>query len=316
MARTTWLWWSSGKDSAWALHRMLDDASLHVTGLVTTLGADTDRVPLHGTGSDLLELQAAGTGLPLHRVALPSPCSDAQYEAAMRDFAGHARAAGVDCMAFGDLHLGDVRAWRDELFLGLGFATHYPLWGSPTGALAREMIDAGLHAVITCVDLRVLDPAWLGRDFDHVFLAALPQGVDACGEGGEFHTFAAAGPMFPLHPRMPPLQPGLEVQCGEVQRDGEFASVEPVLSFVVDGTLDLHGIAPREVGDLVDDYLDACGERGIERVRVIHGKGIGALRETVHARLRKRADVLGFELGGEGGGGWGATIVRLRGTSE
>lgn len=312
VARATWLWWSSGKDSAWALHRMLDDANLHVTGLVTTLDSHRAQVPLHGTGSDLLELQATSTGLPLELLLLPSPCSNEAYVASLGELALRARQAGVECMAFGDLHLADVRSWRDGVFAELGFATHYPLWGTPTDALARAMLEGGLRALITGVDLRVLEPSWLGRPFDQEFLTALPHGVDPCGERGEFHTFVTAGPMFASSSL---VEEGLDVQCGPPQREGDFAWVEPVLAFPVDGTLDLHGVAPREVGDLVDDYLDACGQRGIDRVRIVHGKGIGALRETVHARLRRRDDVVGFELGGESGGGWGATIVRLRGTS-
>lgn len=305
MPLDTWLWWSGGKDGAWALHRLLDEPEVRVTALVTTLDADTDRVPLHGTGADLLEFQAAAVGLPLIRLPLPARCSDAHYVEAVQPLARRAIQEQVTHMAFGDLHLADVRAWRDALFARLGLATRYPLWNETTAALAREMLDGGLRALVTGVDLRVLDADRLGRRFDVEFLDTLPDGVDPCGERGEFHSFVTGGPMF--------LDPDseLEVECGEMHRDGDFAWAEPVLVFPVDGTLDLHGIAPREVGDLVDDYLDACRERGIEHVRIVHGKGIGALRETVHARLRRRTDVAGFELGGASGGEWGATRVRL-----
>lgn len=302
-SRPTWLWWSTGKDAAWALEQLLDDERHHVTGLVTTVDATRGDVPLQGTGPGLLELQAAATGLPLHRIPLPSPCSNADYAEAVQDVAERAHEDEVEVMAFGDLHLADVRAWRDELFEGLGFDTHYPLWGADTADLARRMIEGGLRARVTCVDTRVLDESWLGRPFDLPFLEALPTGVDPCGENGEFHTFVHAGPM---------LHESFEIETGEVVREGGFAWVEPVVAFPVDGTLDLHGIAPAQVGDLVDDYLDACRDRGILQVRVVHGKGIGALRETVHARLRRRDDVAGFRPGGEGGGGWGATLVDLR----
>lgn len=307
MARPIWLWWSSGKDSAWALHELLDDPSVHVTGLVTTVDAETGRVPMQGTGADLLELQAASTGIEWQRFALPTPCPDQIYRDALRAIVARAREEKVTQMAFGDLHLADVRAWRDSAFAALGCTTLYPLWQRPTPALARHMIDEGLRAVITCVDTRVLEPRWLGRPFDHGFLDSLPRSVDPCGENGEFHTFVTAGPM---------LHDAFDVHCGPVQSDGCFCWVEPVLQMPIDGTLDLHGVPPREVGDLVDDYLDACRDRGITHLRIVHGKGIGALRETVHARLRRRDDVLGFGPGGEGRGSWGATLVDLAPKNE
>lgn len=302
MTRPVWLWWSGGKDAAWALHELLDDPTVHVTGLVTTVDAATGRVPLHGIGTELLELQAACTGIDLHRVEIPWPCPDLVYRETLQRIVATARAAGVGHFAFGDLHLQDVRAWREAAIGALGCATLFPLWQRPTAALARRMIDDGVRAMITCVDTRVVDARWLGRTFDHDFLDALPASVDPCGESGEFHTFVTAGPM---------LHEAFEVHFGPVREEGPLHWVEPVLAMPIDGCLDLHGVPPREVGDLVDDYLDACAERGLTQVRIVHGKGIGALRETVHARLRRRDDVRGFGPGGEGRGGWGATLVDL-----
>ncbi len=301
--RPLWLWWSSGKDAAWALEELLDDDAWHVTALVTTIDASTERIPFQNTGRALLELQASATGLPLHVVELPPSCPNDAYERAFAALAARARDEGVDAMAFGDLALDDVRVWREGLLRRHGMDAHFPLWGRDTTQLARTMIDGGLEAVITTVDPRRLDRAWLGRDFDHAFLDALPDDVDPCGENGEFHTFVHAGPM---------LIDRLEVAVGQPFEQGDFVGAEPVQSLHVDGELDLHTIPPKQVGDLVDDYLDTCRAQGVLQVRIVHGKGIGALRETVHARLRRRDDVLEFGLGGAGAGSWGATLVRLQ----
>ena len=297
-----WLWWSTGKDSAWTLEMLLDDDAWQVTGLVTTIEASTGRVPYQNTGRELLELQASNAGLPLHVVELPKGCTNEQYEEAFVRLAATAKDEGVRDMAFGDLNLDDVRAWREGMLQRHGVRAWFPLYARDTVELARTMVEGGLRAVITTVDPAKLDVAWLGRPFDREFLDALPEGVDPCGENGEFHTFVTAGPM---------LDGTLDVATGETFEDGAFRCVEPVLALRVDGELDLHGIPPREVGDLVDDYLDQARAQGVLQVRIVHGKGIGALRETVHARLRRRDDVEHFQLGGEGGGSWGATVVRL-----
>lgn len=298
-----WLAWSSGKDAAWALETLLDDERFHVTGLFTTVDASTGRVPFQNTGRALLELQAAATGLPLCVMDLASQASNDDYDLAFASVVAAARSVGVSTFAYGDLHLDDVRTWREGSLARHGVAGFHPLWGRDTRALAHTMIDGGLEAVITCVDPEKVDPAWLGRSFDHAFLDALGADVDPCGENGEFHTFVHGGPM---------LVDGLDVGVGERFEDRGFLCVEPVVRLAIDGTLDLHGIPPRQVGDLVDDYLDEARARGVLQVRIVHGKGIGALRETVHARLRRREDVEHFALGGEGAGGWGATVVRLR----
>ncbi|HWP94986.1 MAG TPA: ATP-binding protein [Gammaproteobacteria bacterium] len=191
-----WLSWSSGKDSAWTLHALRTAGEYHVTALVTTLNTAFDRVAMHAVRRDLLERQAQALGVPLRIVPLPWPCSNDQYEAAMSALLAEARAAGVAHMAFGDLFLRDIRAYRERLLANTGVTPVFPLWDCDTRALAREMVDAGLRATVTCVDLGRLPAAFAGRTFDHVFLDELPPDVDPCGENGEFHTFCWAGPMF------------------------------------------------------------------------------------------------------------------------
>lgn len=303
MARPTWIGWSTGKDAAWVLERLLDDPEVEICGLLTTVDASTGRVPFQGTGRALLELQAAATGLDLHVVELPSQADDATWRQEMGRAFDAARAAGVEQIAWGDLNLTDLRTWREAALRPHGLRAVFPLWGEETGALAREMIAGGLQARITCVDPARLDEAWLGRPFDGAFLDALGDAVDPCGENGEFHTFVCAGPM--LHDR-------IDVVCAPAHDERGFRVAEPVLAFPLDGTLDLHGIDPKEVGDLVDDWIDASRAAGLRHLRIVHGKGIGALRATVHARLRRRADVATFRPGGEGAGGWGATLVDLK----
>jgi len=188
--------WSSGKDSAWALHALRRAYPGAVAGLLTTLNGQVDRVAMHAVRRDLLEAQAASAGLPLHTVMIPDPCSNEIYEARMRQAVGDAVAAGFTHVAFGDLFLEDVRRYREERLAGSGLEPLFPLWGFPTAALAREMIAGGLRARLTCVDTRVLDKSFVGRPFDGALLDDLPAAVDPCGERGEFHTCVHAGPMF------------------------------------------------------------------------------------------------------------------------
>lgn len=190
-----WLSWSSGKDSAFALHE-LRSSGARVEALFTTLNAAFDRVAMHGVRRELLEAQAAAAGLPLHVIDLPWPCTNDDYERIMSGFLGRASAKGVTDMAFGDLFLEDVRAYRERNLAGSGISPVFPLWGRPTEALARRMITAGLGARLATVDLARLDASFAGRPFDASLLERLPDGVDPCGENGEFHTFVTAGPMF------------------------------------------------------------------------------------------------------------------------
>ena len=188
--------WSSGKDSAGALHVLRARAEVEVVGLLCTLSAAHDRVAMHAVRRTLLEAQAAAVGLPLWPVPLPTPCPNDAYERAMRAALARARAERIAQVAFGDLFLADVRAYRERQLAGTGIAPLFPLWGAPTAALAREMLAAGVCAHVTCVDPRRLAPELAGRRWDAAFLAALPADADPCGENGEFHTFVSDGPMF------------------------------------------------------------------------------------------------------------------------
>ncbi len=188
--------WSSGKDSAWALHAVRRAGAVDVVGLLTTVTHAFGRVSMHAVREVLLDRQAAALGLPCCKVRIPWPCPNHVYEAEMAAALAAARAAGVAQVVFGDLFLADVRAYREAKLAGTGLAPIFPLWGRNTGGLAREMLDGGLAATLTCVDPRKVDRALAGRPFDAALLAALPPDVDPCGENGEFHTFASAGPMF------------------------------------------------------------------------------------------------------------------------
>jgi uncharacterized protein (TIGR00290 family) len=204
--------WSSGKDSAWALHVLRSDPHIHVAGLLTTFNDAVDRVAMHAVRRQLVEAQAEAAGLPLVRVAIPSPCPNEIYEDRMREAVARAVADGFTHVAFGDLFLEDVRRYREERLAGTGLQPIFPLWGRPTPALAREMIAGGLEAILTCVDPRVLDRAFAGRRYDAALLEDLPSTIDPCGERGEFHSFCCSGPMFS---RPIPVETGLVVE-----RDG------------------------------------------------------------------------------------------------
>jgi uncharacterized protein (TIGR00290 family) len=194
--RRVLLSWSSGKDSAWALHELRASADYEVVALLTTVNEAYDRVAMHGVRATLLRDQAEAAGLPVHEVALPWPCSNEDYEARMAEALENARAEGIDAVAFGDLFLEDIRRYREDKMAGTGLGCIFPLWGRDTAELALTMIEAGLRARLVCVDTRKVDASLSGRDFDHGLLAELGPGIDPCGERGEFHTFAYAGPMF------------------------------------------------------------------------------------------------------------------------
>ena len=188
--------WSSGKDSAWSLHALRGQDDIDVVALLTTVNSTHGRVAMHAVREALLQRQAHAAGLSLWTLPLPWPCPNETYEALLDGVFARARAAGVDAIAYGDLFLADIRAYREARHAGTGIEALFPLWGRPTAALAREMIDGGLRAVLTCVDPKQLDASFAGRAFDATLLRDLPAGVDPCGENGEFHTFAWAGPMF------------------------------------------------------------------------------------------------------------------------
>jgi uncharacterized protein (TIGR00290 family) len=190
--------WSSGKDSAWCLHVLRQQNAVEIVGLVTTFNESANRVAMHAVRRELVEAQALAAGVPLWPVLLPWPCSNAEYEARMQRLIGQARTQGVTHVAFGDLFLEDIRAYRERQLADTGVKPLFPLWGTPadTPALARAMLAAGLMAILTCVDPGQLDGTYAGRAFDATLLAELPASVDPCGERGEFHTFCYAGPMF------------------------------------------------------------------------------------------------------------------------
>ncbi len=218
-----WISWSTGKDSAWALHSVRESGGVEVVAMLTTVNAAFGRVAMHAVRESVLEAQAEGTGLPLVKVPIPWPCSNAAYEAAMSEVIARAAAEGITHMVFGDLFLEDIRRYREEKLAPTGITPVFPLWGRDTHELAREMTSSGLCAVITSVDPTKLDSQFAGRTYDATLLADLAAeapGVDPCGENGEFHTCVFAGPMF-SHP--------LALKAGEVvHRDGfVFADVIP-----------------------------------------------------------------------------------------
>ena len=196
MSKKTWLSWSSGKDSAWTLHVLRQSGEYDVTGLFTTVNATFERVAMHAVRVELLRQQAQAVGLPMYLIEIPYPCSDEQYAAAMSDFIVRAQGEGVQCMAFGDLYLQDVRRYREERMQGTGIEPVFPLWEKPTRALLEEMLTQGLRACLTCVDPRVLPAEFAGRELTLSLLEDMPPGIDPCGENGEFHTFVFDGPMF------------------------------------------------------------------------------------------------------------------------
>lgn len=207
-----WMAWSSGKDSAWALHVARQLGEVDVVGLLTTVTDAYSRVSMHGVREELLIAQAEATDLPLYRVRIPAPCPNEVYESEMRIALESAARDGVTHVVFGDLFLEDIRAYREAQLARIGMTGVFPLWKRDTTALAREMIDGGLKAHLVCIDPRRMPRHLAGRAFDEALLQELPADVDPCGENGEFHTFACNGPMF--------AQP-VAVEVGEtVEREG------------------------------------------------------------------------------------------------
>jgi uncharacterized protein (TIGR00290 family) len=204
--------WSSGKDSAWALHLLAQNKDYKIVGLLTTINSVFDRVAMHSTRRPVLEAQVAAVGFPLQVVPLPWPCSNEEYEAAMRRACDAAIASGVEAIAFGDLFLQDIRKYREDSLRHTGLAPLFPIWGCDTSGLLCEMIASGVKARIVCVDPRKMPEEFAGRDLDEAFLRDLPAGIDPCGENGEFHTCVYDGPMF---------REALAIETGEVvEREG------------------------------------------------------------------------------------------------
>lgn len=213
--------WSSGKDSAFALHEVRRAGTFDVVGALTTVNETFGRVSIHGVREEILDAQLAAAGLPPLVVPLPYPCPNEVYEARMGAAIGIAIRDGITHVIFGDLFLTDVRAYREQKLAGTGIKPVFPLWGRPSAALAREMIACGLEARLVSVDRTKLDSSFAGRSFDQTLLTDLPAGIDPCGENGEFHTCVVAAPVFSQR---------IEVTPGDVvERDG-FAYCDLLLS--------------------------------------------------------------------------------------
>ena len=211
--------WSSGKDSAWMLHVLRSDGIGEPGALLTTVNESAKRVAMHAVRTEVLQAQADAAGLPLITVDIPYPCPNDVYEAKMAATIAHARAEGFTHVAFGDLFLEDIRRYREQRMESTGVTPIFPLWLRPTDTLARDMLEGGLDAYLTCVDPRVVPASFAGRRFDTRLLSELRPDIDPCGERGEFHTCAVAGPMFSKR---------IDVRVGEtVRRDGfVFADLE------------------------------------------------------------------------------------------
>jgi uncharacterized protein (TIGR00290 family) len=220
MPAKTLIAWSSGKDSAWALHEARQSGEYEIVGALTTVTETFGRVSMHGVREELLRAQLESAGIPPIIVPIPYPCPNEVYEARMTTALSQAKAEGVTHAIFGDLFLEDVRAYREAKMVGTGVAPVFPLWGRPTDALARAMIKGGLKTHLVTVDLKVLPKSFAGRKFDEALLTDLPAGVDPCGERGEFHTCVLGGPMFSR---------AIPARVGEiVERDGfAFADLVP-----------------------------------------------------------------------------------------
>jgi uncharacterized protein (TIGR00290 family) len=206
--------WSSGKDSAWALHVLRQDPNIEIMGLFSTVNKLFDRVTMHGVRSELLKQQAESAGLPLDIIEIPYPCNNDEYVAIMKAFIITAKKKGIEYFAFGDLFLENVRGYREALLQGTGIAPLFPIWGVSTKILSLQMVSNGLKAVITCINAGQFSQEYAGRKYNASFLEDIPNGIDPCGENGEFHTFAFDGPMF---------QYPIKVIPGEtVHRDGAY----------------------------------------------------------------------------------------------
>lgn len=196
MRRKALLSWSSGKDSAWALHLLQQEGDVDVVALICTVNKEFDRVAMHGVKVELVRTQAKNAGLPLWTVQIPYPCSNEEYDRAMTSLIGKARTENIECLAFGDLFLEEVRRYREERLKDTGITPLFPLWGMSTKQLSKKMISGGLKAVIICIDPKRLSREFVGREYNESFLDDLPVDIDSCGENGEFHSFAFDGPMF------------------------------------------------------------------------------------------------------------------------
>jgi len=212
MKKKTFLSWSSGKDSAWALYALRHDPEIDLLGLFTVMNKAYGRVSMHATRADLLKRQADALGLTLHVINIPHPCSNEECDAIMYSFIDSANEDGIECMAFGDLFLPDTREYRENQLRETGITPIFPIWKIPTDILAEQMLSSGVEAYISCVDPRKISEALAGRRWSETLLKEFPEDVDPCGENGEFHTVVVGGPMF---------RESIPIHIGEtVERDG------------------------------------------------------------------------------------------------
>jgi uncharacterized protein (TIGR00290 family) len=221
MRRKTLLSWSSGKDSAWALHLLRQDPGVEVLGLFTVVNQTYQRVSMHATRMDLLHRQADVVDLPLQIINLPDLCTNEECDALMSDFVMKSVAKGIEHMAYGDLFLEDIRHYRENQLRGTGIEPLFPLWGIPTKALAERMLTAGLEAYVSSVDLKKLPARFAGRKWTRDLVAEFPENTDPCGENGEIHTIVVGGPMF---------REAIPIRIGEtVKRNGfAYADIIPL----------------------------------------------------------------------------------------
>jgi len=221
MMKKTLLSWSSGKDSAWALHILQQNPMIELLGLFTGMNQKYNRVSMHATRLEMLERQADAVGMPLQTINIPDPCTNEQYDAIMREFVMESAAMGIECMAFGDLFLEDIRKYRESQLKETGIEPIFPLWAIPTSDLAEQMLSAGLEAYVSSVDLKKLPSCIAGRKWSSNLLKEFPEGIDPCGENGEIHTVVVGGPMF---------RKTIPVSVGEiVERDGfAYADIIPM----------------------------------------------------------------------------------------
>ena len=223
MTRKILISWSTGKDSAWTLHVLKQDPTVSVVGLFCTVNKMFDRVTVHGVRNELLKQQAKSVNLPLYIIPIPYPCNNAEYVKTMKSFIVKAKKEGIECFAFGDLFLDNVRKYREKLLKGTGITPLFPIWGISTKALSRQMISSGLKAVLTCINPKSIPIKFAGSHYNESFLNDIPKNIDPCGENGEFHSFAFDGPMF---------QNPIDIILGEtIYRDGScFTDLLPYAS--------------------------------------------------------------------------------------
>ena len=196
MAEKILVSWSSGKDSALAVHSLRQNKELEIVALLTTITRDYDRISMHGVKRSLLEKQVASIGIPLKVITISKDCSNEEWEEKIEEVLSRYKILGVTSMAFGDIFLEDLKKYREANLAKIGIKAIFPLWKQKSYILAKKFIDLKFKAIITCVDSRKLDGKFCGREYDAAFIAELPKAVDPCGENGEFHTFVYAGPIF------------------------------------------------------------------------------------------------------------------------